>query len=66
MPEQHGAPAEADHEARPAGDQPRQHAEQGGRQVGMPIEPHQLRIAREIGDRFVVGRAVPGVKIQPT
>ena len=59
MPDQHGAPAEADHEAGPARDQPGQRAEQGGRQVRVPIEPHQLRIAGEVGDRIVVGGAMP-------
>ena len=58
MPEQHCAPAEADHEGQPA----ISHASTPSRAlaVGMSIEPQQLRIPGEIGDRFVVGRAVPG------
>src|SRR5262245_41200001 len=53
-----GAPEEADHETGPAADQPTQHPEPDRRNEFVPMQPHQLGIAREIGNLDEVGLAV--------
>ena len=57
--EEHCAPEEPDHQARPAGNQPAQHPERNGRHQLVAVQPHQFGIACEIGDLHKVGLGVP-------
>jgi hypothetical protein len=59
MPHRDSAPAEADHESRPASDQPRGSPEQRRRQVGMAIQPHQFPVSRQVTHHRIVGGIVP-------
>ena len=50
MIDEHRAPEEADHKAGPAGDEDRQQGEHDRRHELVLVQPHQFRIAGEIGD----------------
>ena len=60
--DQHGAPEEAHHQARPAADEKTDHAQHDGRHELVPVQPHQLGIAGEIGDLYEIGGVVPAGK----
>ena len=51
VPERDRAPEEADEQAGPAGEQPAADAQQDRDQVGVAVEPDQLREFGEVGAR---------------
>ncbi len=56
--DEHGAPEEADEQARPAGDQKADDGERDGRDELEAVQPHQLGIAGEVADLHEIGLVV--------
>src|SRR5215468_601985 len=62
---QYGTPEEPDNKARPSADQQAENGKNDRGHPFVPVQPHQFRIAREVGNLHEVGRVVPGGEDPP-